>query len=283
MPRQLTRSLGRLALAVTLAAVAMLQMGSTPVNAAISWTCEYRASDHRMRLTASGAGTLVIGRDGFRIMVNAKWCDKKASVTNTDQITVLAGAGNQVVQFQFGFSGDSGFVPGFTNEPGNSDEIEISVSLGGGHDKLSIVGAETADHIVLGASSGGFAMGRANLNAGEATGVDADLTMVIGIEEVEVIGGNGGDTISGAGGAATGEKVAFPLTVYGGNNSDLLTGGAAGDYLQGSYGSDTIQGGPGPDHIHATDGVDGNDTIQGGKGVDFCDTDAGDSESSCES
>lgn len=66
---------------------------------------------------------------------------------------------------------------------------------------------------------------------------------------LEVRGDNGADTLNATG-------FTLPLRVLGGNDNDVLTGGAAADYLAGEGGNDTQLGG------------NGNDTLLGGAGVD---------------
>ena len=280
---EIGHSLKRAGAMATLAAMTTLGLGVAPASAAISWTCDYTASNHQVRLTLSGSGLVLVARDGSRITVDFTWCESKATVFNTDQIVILAGDGDQHVAIQLFAVGssDTGFQPGHTDEPGSSDEIEIAVSLGGGNDKLSISSSDDPDNIVLGRSSGRFVMGAINLNAQEATGVDNDLKMTFGIETVEVAGRGGNDKVSAAGGFGTGERFGYAVRLIGGDGNDNLTGGAAGDYLSGGYGNDTLKGGPGPDYLDSSDGVSGNDTVQGGTGFDTCDTDAGDSRTSC--
>lgn len=121
-----------------------------------------------------------------RILVDGAWCDNDATVQNTDRIAIFAGYGDQGVDL---WLREGGFKPGLTNEAGNSDEIEIAVSLGGGADRLSFTGNDqAADNLRFGASSGPYVVGGANLNAGESTGVDEDLFTIVGTEHVSVYG-----------------------------------------------------------------------------------------------
>jgi Ca2+-binding RTX toxin-like protein len=240
--------------------------------------CAYKASNHRVRVTAPNGGTLARTATGH-ITFNSMWCGRVATVNNTDSIVVLSGAGTQFVVIEMD---GGGFRPGFTNEPGGSDEIEISVSLGGDSDSLTVRGSSTADdHIVIGKSSGFAVLGKMNLNASETTGVDADLTLIIGIEE-RIVSGNGGkDVLSGAGGFGTGNQADFLLKMDGGDNGDDITGGSAGDHLFGNAGPDVLKGAGGADYIDSQDGVNGNDQIFGGGGTDTCFSDSGDSLTSC--
>ena len=152
----------------------------------------------------------------------------------------------------------------------------------------------SADKVRIGKSSGFGIAGRVNLNAGETTGIDADITLVLGIERLSFNGSSGNDTISGAGGVGTGEAFTIPLSLYGHIGNDTLTGGTAGDDITGAEGddtlaggasgdtlnggadADTLKGGGGPDYLNATDGVSGNDQSLGGTGADTCVGDPGD-------
>jgi Ca2+-binding RTX toxin-like protein len=244
-----------------------------------SVTCDFVHSNHKVKLTLEGSGTILVARgtDG-NIYVNGVWCDDEANVFNTDKITILAGEGDQTVVLLLG---DGGFKPGYTDEQWSSDEIEFAISLGGGNaDILDIRGSEVADYIRAGTSSG-FAMGALNLNAKESRGVDADVTMIIGIEHVYIFGLAGVDTISGNGGAGTGDPAEFRLFISGMDNPDFLTGGAASDLIVGGNGGDLIKGGAGPDFLNGKDGVEGNDELRGGPDDDNCQADQGDTLISC--
>ncbi len=257
--------------------VSLLTLSATGPAAAITASCDYNSSNHRLTIKLSGGGTKTLSRssDG-KILMGGAWCDF-ATVTNTDRIVVLAGAN---FQFLFIDLANGGFKPGFTDEPGGSDEIEMSVSLGGGTDAVYIKGTDNDDHIVVGKSSGYFVLGKINLNAAEATGVDADVTLILGIEEVVPFGYGGGDTISGAGGSGTGDTFASFMRIEGGNGGDTLTGSSVRDTIYGDAGLDVIKGLGGADELDALDGA-GGDQIFGGNGNDDCLADPGDQLTSC--
>ena len=256
-----------------------LLLNPSPTSAGASVSCEYTPSNHKVVITATGSGDVTVTRNARgRILANGSPCSPIATIANTDRIVILAGNGDQAVNIRIQHGG---FKPGWTDEPGNSDEIEIAVSTGAGFDSLFILGDIGNDNIVYGKSSSGFAMGGVNLNAGESTGVDADVSLSVGIEQFQVWGYLGHDVISGAGGAGTGDGFQASLVMDGNAGNDTLTGGSAGDILWGDAGKDVLWGGPGPDQIGSNDGVAGNDTIQGGKGGDSCTYDPGDSVASC--
>ena len=273
-----TRSIA-LAVSAALCAAVLL---CAPVSAAPSVTCDYTASNHKVKATIHGSGYVTLGRDSMsRIKFGGIWCDNAATVYNTDQINVFAGAGDQALTVSV--KANDGFQPGFTDERGSSNEVEISISLGGGdNDVVNIAGEGAADHFVAGRSSGGLGLlGRINTNADESTGLDADITLIVGIEHLTLFGNGGADTLSGAGGFGTGESYAAHMYISGVDGADILTGGAAADWIYGGPGPDTLKGGPGPDYLNTQDGVPGNDEAFGGMGADSCVTDPGDATTSC--
>ena len=69
------------------------------------------------------------------------------TVTSTEAIYIEGDATDQEITIRLG---NGGFRPGYTNERGNSDEIEIYVTPGTGDDTLTIEGSSAANHIRLG-------------------------------------------------------------------------------------------------------------------------------------
>jgi Ca2+-binding RTX toxin-like protein len=271
----------RIAIAVS-AALAAAVLLCPSVSAAPSVTCDYIQSSHKVKATIHGSGYVTLGRDNMsRIKFSGIWCDNAATVYNTDQINVFAGDGDQALTVNV--KANDGFQPGFTDERGSSNEVEISISLGGGdHDLVNIVGEGAADHFVAGRSSGSLGLlGRVNANADESSGLDADITLIVGIEQLTLFGNGGADTLSGAGGYGTGESYVAHMYISGVDGADSLTGGEAADNIYGGPGMDTLKGGPGPDYLNSQDGVQGNDEVFGGIGNDSCVTDPGDSKTSC--
>ncbi|WP_269769733.1 cadherin domain-containing protein [Flavisphingomonas formosensis] len=80
-----------------------------------------------------------------------------------------------------------------------------------------------------------------------------------------IYGGDGNDTLNGAGGNDT---------LYGGNGDDILNGMDGDDTLYGEAGNDTLSGGNGSDTLYGGDGTevlngnDGDDILNGGAGDD---------------
>jgi Ca2+-binding RTX toxin-like protein len=100
---------------------------------------------------------------------------------------------------------------------------------------------------------------------------DLDITLA-GVEDNETDGGDGDDTVSGAGSTATG--AAFPTAITdldGFLGDDTLTGGASQDTIFGGAGDDTVAGGLGDDSLDggADTGVTTDCSATGGDWVDY--------------
>ncbi|MFP6766440.1 MAG: calcium-binding protein, partial [Planctomycetaceae bacterium] len=65
-----------------------------------------------------------------------------------------------------------------------------------------------------------------------------------------VLAGSGSDAVT------VHADVELPVTIDGGNGSDILSGGGGADLLQGGGGSDTLQGGQGDDQLYGGAGTD---------------------------
>ena len=86
------------------------------------------------------------------------------------------------------------------------------------------------------------------------------------VGRVDVIGGNGNDTITARGnGRVRMHGNGGNDTFYGGTGRDIMFGGAGADRMFGRNGNDYADGGDGNDYI---DGGNGNDTLFGGAGRD---------------
>ena len=100
---------------------------------------------------------------------------------------------------------------------------------------------------------------------------DLDITTA-GIEDNETDGGDGDDTVSGAGSTATGAAFPTPITDLDGFlGDDTLTGGASQDTIFGGAGDDTVAGGVGDDLLDggADTGVTTDCSATGGDWVDY--------------
>ena len=92
----------------------------------------------------------------------------------------------------------------------------------------------------------------------ELNGVSHSFALGQVTNGVVVRGKSGGDDISVAG-------LMGPVTVYGGNGQDRLTGGAGNETLYGNNGLDRLDGGAGNDTLYGGNGVD---DLEGGDGAD---------------
>ena len=265
-------------------ALLLLSIGLIPAGpAAASGTVSCSKTDDTLVTHMTGDSVATIRRnDAGAIFVNDQRCGN-ATVTNINNVRFLGDAGPQEIVIQIGHGR---FKPGLTGEVGSSDEIEFFLFLGSGsNDALTITGSADVDNIRLGYKQTNLGyFPRVNLNAGEATGIDADVfgTNDLGIK---VNANAGADIVSAGGGAGTGDVYPLGFKAHGGAGGDTITGGNAptGDYLLGDDGPDTLNGGLGNDDLEAGDGVSGNDTMNGGPGTnDYCDGDPGDTKTGCE-
>jgi Ca2+-binding RTX toxin-like protein len=247
-----------------------------PSAAADTATCTYTAATHTASIAVTSTGGLATGMgirqsDGDLVVqsgLNSTPCGA-ATRTNTDTITVTStNAAIHGSIFRVGMTVP--FTPGFTDEPGSSDEIEMTFDFSsGGRWYLTPTGtgSSTPFNLALGGN-------QLNLNAGETDGVDADA-VVNGAIEVFVEGSLAGDTVLGNGGAGTiGPPFATRMVVSSGPGADLIVGGKRADDLSGGLDADRILGGRGKDSLKGEGGIDalfgnaGNDKLLGGPGKD---------------
>lgn len=209
-----------------------------------------------------------------------------APMSELDSI-VIAGAGGGLLEYtRLVTNSDGGPLgPGATDEPGDSDEVEIDATgLNGGVLMVDQSAAGTVAPSPSETSLGGLEI---NMNAEETDGIDADVVVgnvlaagVQGDDLVDRVYASGGD-----GTAAT--PFARKLIVFarggadeliGGNGRDQLEGGDGADQISGEGGSDAwlggdagadrISGGAGRDYLVGGPGVD---RLDGGPGRDECD------------
>jgi len=255
-------------------------------------TCDRRGTTLTVHVPA---GAYIFRSSDGSIGLRGFPCDG-GTVTTVDKIKVVGDTSANSVTIQLG----KGFKPGATDEPGSSDEIEFQILLGGDPaiDSITILGDPSAAPVQSNIRVGGFGVGLINLNAGEATGIDSDLSFTP-VEKLRVSGADAGDTLSAHGGAGTSAPYASAIQIdgYGGNDTiaggaagDLLYGGDAADTLAGNGAGDTLTGGPGSDDLFGNSGDDTlkakdmvtGETVNGGNDTDTCVADAADIVSSCE-
>ncbi len=133
--------------------------------------------------------------------------------------------------FQFGDSADTiTFRPNRLSSTGTGATVEFSspsgsltVNTGGGNDRLTVESVVPAVPVAF---------------------------------QVVFNGGLGNDTINAG-------MADYPVKLWGGDGTDILTGGRKNDFLFGGDGNDTLKGGPGDDYL---EGGLGTDTLLGGPG-----------------
>jgi Ca2+-binding RTX toxin-like protein len=282
---------------VLVSALTVLVALWAPAARADTAVCTYNAGAHAATIdvtkTASPAAQISIRSTDGALFVYAGGVSGPcgaATRNNTDTITVNtlnAAPTGGLVYILPGVP----FAPGFTNEPGSSDEIEMTLNLtGGGRWILGI--SASGSTVPLDIALGGTSL---NLNASEADGWDADAT-VSGASYAFVMGSTVADRITADGAPGVATPWSLPLITSSGPGADLLSGGAMADDLSGGLGNDVIHGRKGKDDLKGEDGVDrlfgeagadkllggpAKDRLNGGKGTDSC-TIKHDKHKSCE-
>ena len=185
---------------------------------------------------------------------------------NTDKVIVNDVAAHRLEGFITLAGGR--FRPGFTNEPGSSDEIEFVFNLGDGSPQwFDVHGTDGDDNFRVGSfSSAQGPVRRVNLNAGERTGVDHDVVVNGDITDLILEGFGGNDVFGATGGAGTGQPYEEKANFSGDDNADRLFGGEIGDNLTGDAGRDSVVGFEGLDDLG---GGAGRDTLKAGRGNDI--------------
>jgi hypothetical protein len=246
-------------------------LAAPPASAAVD--CNLAGATLTVSMSADGdaanilqSGSSVVVREGSAAVA----CTGGApTVTNTDLILVNDTSGEgTAVRFDTGIGG---FVPGATDEPGLSDEIELQVVMGAGSDTLILVGSNASDVWRLGATAGARGV---NLNAGSETsgvvpGRDLDLEF-FGVDgHLLMNGGSSGDTVLANGGPEFTGPLTTPLDYLeeGGSGNDTIVGSDGDDIVEPGVGDDDVSGGNGDDRYIESEG-EGDDEVDGGAGVD---------------
>ena len=170
------------------------------------------------------------------------------------------------------------FRPGFTDEPGSSDEIEFAVNLREGpwQEVLLVYGTEVTDSFRVGT----FVLPngpqrRVNLNANETTGIDHDVVVRGPSVFMDLLGSGGNDVLGGTGGAGTGGVYQDKMGFNAGDGADRLRGGNGRNFMGGGPGPDLVVGGRRGD---SAGGGGGDDTVRTGRRRDFLTGFGGDDE-----
>ncbi len=241
---------------------------AAPAAAPAATTCDFGGGLLEVRLPASGdratlrvLGTGEIQVSGSDSNVACTGVGGPPSVTNTNVISVYNAptANSNAVDIV----SPSRFAPGASTvgENGGTPEIEISVNLNDRPNSELLVVAGTGVPMRFGSS--GI---NPNATGGEAQ-PDADI-LTDNIPELIGAAGPVQGILSAQGGAGTGSALTDPITLYGGEGSDVLIGGQGADTLDGYDGSDSVLGMGGGDEIEVYAGPGGFETVDGGAGVD---------------
>lgn len=267
---------------------------SAPAANAAWVSCMFAGTTVTAVTDPASPSSLAVGPGG-EILADGSACGA-ANVANTDFVQIHNAGPAATAEITLDLSGGA-FAPGATDEAGSaSDEIEFHIAFDGVTlPELTIVGSSGADHVVAGADG-------LNLNAAEPDD-DVDVTYLITGSDLgnsildRLIGDDGDDVLSNAGGEGTGSAWPFstPLIdggagndvlrsgeedalLVGGPDIDQLFGGPDdGDTLQGDAGNDTLEGGPGDDVLNGgadfdlLSGEAGNDLLDGGSEDDWAD------------
>ncbi len=281
---RVSRGGGVAALAFTLS-IAFAALLPTSASAAVS--CSYVGGTHTLTVTAdahgdaaalrveSGGGNddIEVFQGNFTTEITPCGGVDQPTIADTDTIELNENAaGTSNVSFRLALA-NGPFAPGFTDEPGGSDEIEFDVAADAdGVDDFQVLGRTGDDNIRFG-TAGGVVSG--NLNAGEIAGADGGDRDVdtTGIDGLSMDGQGGQDTITadGAPGAPDFDgPVPLRVSFLGGAGNDTLrsgtfASGAFSNALGGDAGDDTMTGNIGSDSIQVGEG---NDVADGGGGSD---------------
>ncbi|RDJ22282.1 hypothetical protein DWF00_24015 [Bosea caraganae] len=215
-------------------------------------------------------GTILLGDGNDRITMN----DYLGAVTvdagnGNDDITtsfgndvIHAGAGNDTI---FAGTGND------TIDAGNGDDTILADE---GNDVID--GGQGFDTLFLARATGPVYV---DFAAGHVSGAGIGFDTFTNIESLlfgegsdTVIGGNGDDSLDGAGGSDTLTGGAGDDALAGSAGNDALNGGSGDDSLDGGADDDTLAGGSGDDHLL---GGLGNDVISAGSGDDHIEGGAG--------
>jgi len=239
-------------------------------------TCSYNAGAHTatVMLTAQplsqGTSMGIRSSDGALLVQSGPAATPCGAATRTNLDTINVVSTNAASNGAIFRVATHGFEPGFTNEPGGSDEIEMSFDFSSGG-RWTLAPDASGSSLPIDMALGG---NQINFNRSETDGVDADAT-VTGAAEVFVYGSNAGDAILGNGGfGTTGGQFAIRMVVSSGPGPDLISGGRRADDLSGGLDADLIFGGRGRDSLKGLAGIDrlfgqaGNDKLLGGTGRD---------------
>ena len=217
--------------------------------AARATTCSFDAGSHVASVSASGFQPDVdMAMNGGNFIVDGLICGT-ALTLDTVNIDLHASADASV---RFFLSGGP-FAPGFTDEPGNSDEIEFNILDLGADDGVGVTGTDAAESFAVGQHLAIPTPDREiNMNvAQDGATLDVDVTIGGTPAAVGLAARGGDDTLTAMG---TGGMFSQPATMPVGFGDGL--------------GADTVIGGFGDDQIETGSEPDPGDNYSGGPGTD---------------
>lgn len=210
---------------------------------------------------SGGAGDdRLFGEDGADVLDGDAGNDLLDGGTGADRLT--GGSGDDTV---LAGAGDDTLVTGPTNEelraPGQpASDGDDHYAGGEGFDTLDASGARETVTV--------------DLAAGSARGAEIGNDTLEAIEAV--IGGAGGDSLTGDENDNLLSGMDGDDTIAGGDGDDILVGGDGDDIVSGGRGNDTVRvhARPRDDDDDDEDGDDGDDVYSGGEGIDTLDLSA---------
>jgi Ca2+-binding RTX toxin-like protein len=186
-------------------------------------------------------------------------------VGNTGNDTFNGGNGNDRLIWNNGDGSD------IINGNNGSDVVEVNGAPAG--DEFRLEGNDSDNAIFDRLNLVPFTLTVNGVESFEINGLGGNDSLEVGnLEDTDVTavtfsGGAGNDTLDGSG-------TTTPLTAFGDQGADSLTGGSGNDSLDGGAGADILNGGAGADTLNGGNGTDvlvgglGQDTLTGGAGAD---------------
>ena len=215
----------------------------------------------------TGGSTVILSADDSGIMtLNGQPISGAPTTTSVDSISIQTGPGNDLVVID---QSQHAFGPGLTSESSGESDIEISLDMGSGYDRVQIIGGSVTNDTFT------ITGGAINLNGDN----DGEVS-VAGVESISLSGGGGDDTMSfkgwttqdtadmgilhllldgGSGNDVLRNHVLENVTIQGGSGNDSIFGGKVAEWIEGQDGADTISGYGKSDTVF---GGDGNDVIR---------------------
>jgi RTX calcium-binding nonapeptide repeat (4 copies) len=218
-------------------------------------------------LNATGGGD-----DGQPDTVIAAGTDQSdsAEVGSADGRVVVEGLGAET-RVAGGQAGDNVNVETL----GGEDAISSGVNLVGAA-AVNVNGGDGADTATYEGTPGDDTIGIAPNGAAAATFAPGTAVFnTTAVEDLDVLGRAGADTIAGSNGLATRTRLTLDGgqgddSLRGGDGADVLLGGGGADFVDGNIGADLAELGAGADRFQWDPG-DGSDVVEGQGGKDVMD------------